>query len=496
MTSPRTLVERRLLGSILRAAETGQHAEVLATIAPLTPGPLAPWIADLTLRHVALALDRIVAAGGIPDAMACLQDITAHALPTCSPGRMIEAQQAAEVACTELANDGTALPAHHLADARHLAEAVQRADLVRRLQATLKAAEGGVDLAALREGLAAAQAGKTAAAAPIALRWHDDRERERSQPPVMIVAGLLPLGGVGALVALPGVGKTLVASELTRCVAAGAPFLERSTLAGRVIYACPDSPASTERRLLALPAEVGARIATVMELALPAGIDALRSAIQSANASGDPVRLVVIDTWDASRTHTDGGYAGQDGMVESILGPLRRLAVETALAVLVLHHCTRGDNGRARGSLVFDARVDWIATIEAVGSTLVLTATKNRDGERGPIGAFQIASEVINGASVPVLVPVGSGPRPALRTPPADREGAVLAILARHQGEMTKRALAEQSGVPEGSILRPIDRLRTKGLVECSRLMVSAAGLQAYEDSLLALDQGLDQGGV
>ncbi len=318
----------------------------------------------------------------------------------------------------------------------------------------------------------------------ITLRTHTERLRDREKPPLMLVAGMLPVCGVGALVALPGVGKTLVGIELARAVSSGDSFAGRAVVAGRVIYACPDSPASTERRMLAVPEDAAGRILTLCDLpAMPASLPDLRAAIESANANGDPIRLVVIDTWDSARTHSDGGYAGQDGLVESIMGELRRMASDLALAVVLVHHATRGDTGRARGSLVFDARADFIGIVEGDGSSLRLTATKCRDGERGPIGAWRIVPVEVAGAMVPTLVPADM-PRPE---PPSDgADATVLHLLVTRQPAPSADAIAKHLGMKgKGQVSRVIDRLRTAGLVAGGTpYRATEAGVQAVNEGL------------
>jgi hypothetical protein len=235
----------------------------------------------------------------------------------------------------------------------------------------------------------------------------------------MIVDGCLPEGGLGAIVALPGVGKSLVAIELARCVAAGDPFAGRPVRSGMALYFCPDSPASTERRMLAIPEAVASRILSVTDSPLlPTGLWSVRAAIARASTEyAERIRLVVVDTYDASRIHATGGYADQDANAEAILGGLRPIALELGVAIVLVHHATRRDRTRARGSLVFDARADWIAVLSARRGALALSSTKNRDGDVGPIGAWRIVAREIGGVAVPTLVS-GTDRRAARRARP------------------------------------------------------------------------------
>jgi hypothetical protein len=267
---------------------------------------------------------------------------------------------------------------------------------------------------------------------------------------------------------MPGGGKTLVGIEAARSVAAGDAFAGHQAMRGQVIYLCTDAPASTERRLLAMPAMTAERIHSVTDAPkLPDGVDDLRAVIAARNAAttasgDDPVRLVVLDTYDSTRSHADGGWAGQDGLTEAILGALRRLATDLNLAVMIIHHATRADHGRARGSVVFDARLDVIGLVHGNGTTITVTTIKNRDGETGLVGRFAISTVAVAGRDEPVLVAdarQGASPDIAM----GDR---VLHHLVKHGGPRSIGGLAKALGEKgKGGIARSLTRLRQDGLL-------------------------------
>lgn len=322
----------------------------------------------------------------------------------------------------------------------------------------------------------------------IILRTHADRRRDRLQPPPMLIAGVLPVGGLGAIVAMPGSGKTLIAVELARVVAAGEPFLGRAVEAGAVIYACPDSPASTERRMLAMPDDVAASIYTVCDLpGLPSGIDGLRRAIADISTT-TPVRLVVLDTWDSSRQHASDGWAGQDALVEGLMRELRALASDLHLAVIVVHHATRNDHGRARGSVVFDARADWIAIAEGDEGTVSLRTIKCRDGEQGDLGRFRIQAIDVAGRPVPTLVADSEQQEPVTAPAPTatDRAKTLLTYLVTHPGTPSAATLAQVLGLRgKGGVSVAIADLRAQGLVHADSYLPTEAGVRAVDDLLV-----------
>lgn len=248
-------------------------------------------------------------------------------------------------------------------------------------------------------------------------RTHDDRLRDHLNPPQMIIEGLLPAGGIGAIAAVPGIGKTLLAIYIAFCIAAGELFAGRFVTQGSVLYICPDSPASTERRMLAIPEEVANRIFTLTDMrSLPDGWGQLYELILGMHVTHS-ISLVIIDTWDSARSHEDGGYAAQDGITEEVMRLLRRIAGKLGIAILVIHHATRADGGRPRGSQVFDARADWIAVADKAGDNIVsLRSTKVRDGEVGDVGMWKIETVDVGDRPVPTLVEMpelklGGGPK-------------------------------------------------------------------------------------
>lgn len=308
------------------------------------------------------------------------------------------------------------------------------------------------------------QATPVGTAPRIVLRSHADRLRDRRSPPQMIIAGFLPLGGVGALVAMPGGGKTLVGVEAARAVAAGDAFAGHATMPGQAVYICTDAPASTERRMLAMLAATAERIRSVTDAPkLPDGVEDLRAVITARNAiSSDPVRLVVLDTYDSTRSHADGGWAGQDGLTETIMSALRKLADDLHLGVLIIHHATRADHGRARGSVVFDARLDVIGLVSGDGKAISVTAIKNRGGEAGLIGRFRISTVPVEGADEPVL----TADEGEVVTAEVAMDDRVLQHLVVHGGPASIGGIGAALGIKgKGPIQRALGRLRQNGLL-------------------------------
>jgi hypothetical protein len=316
------------------------------------------------------------------------------------------------------------------------------------------------------------------------VRWHEDRHRDRLNPPPMIIADLLPEGGIGAIVALPGVGKTLEALAIAASVASGIPFAGHEVNKGAVLYVCNDAPASSERRMLAMSPEAQAGIGTLTDLpSLPDGFDELRECAKEAAAAKGSLRLIVLDTWDSCRQHASGGYADQDAITEEIMRGLRSMATELRCAVLIIHHTTWTADGRPKGPVVFAARCDWIARVDKVSDGLTLETTKSRDGETGMVGAWSIVPVLVGEREVPTLVDRGpQGTATAMAAVAASgEERSFLEASQRLAGlgvRPTAKAMQEALGWASTKRLAAVaDRLREQGLVSDGGYGLTPEGL-------------------
>jgi len=220
----------------------------------------------------------------------------------------------------------------------------------------------------------------------------DDLMRECLRPPPCIIDGLLPVGGIGAIIAQPGVGKSMIAVEIARCIASGQPFGGHATKQGRVLYSCTDAPYNTGRRLLNIGADALPHIVVAPKAPrIPLGLSEYELALDTYPG----ITLMVLDTWDSCRAHAGGGgYSDNDAVTEGVMSALRELADKRGLSVIIVHHSTKADGTVARGSLVFDARCDWMATVERLSDDCIkLRTTKNRDGTLGDVACWRILAD-------------------------------------------------------------------------------------------------------
>ncbi len=333
---------------------------------------------------------------------------------------------------------------------------------------------GAVNIGAVAEGAAIARG------LDVAAKAKEKREGFRILGPeewrvplpkrVWLIERFLPLGGVGALCSSPGKGKSLVGVELAEAVALGRDFGGFQTNKGNVLYCAPDSPLSMQYRLQGASADAAANIYFAPTVRIPADFDRLE---RDAKAGGWAISfsLIIVDTYDRAREHNDSGSAGQDALIQRVVGAARDFAYRNNCCVLFMHHTTRADEERMRGSQSFDGLCDMIGAIsKASPDTVTISCLKMRDGEEFKPITWDIAvrpglSE--DGEDVPYLTPSASQTMEAAArgVKTAANEAKVLNALALTppSGGWTIRALVQFTMIPVGTMHRTIARMKQKG---------------------------------
>lgn len=222
---------------------------------------------------------------------------------------------------------------------------------------------------------------------------------------------LLP-GSVNVLYAPPGTGKTYTFTDMSVCVATGAPWLGLPTKQGAVLII--DEESGRDRILDRLAEVLRGHVAdetTPVYIATLAGFNfrdaaslaALQELIKQVDA-----RLVIIDAL------ADVMLGGDENAVKDtqpVFHGLRMVAEATGAAILVVHHSNRG--GTYRGSSAIPGAVDVMLELTRQNdSQIVNVATaKNRDGEPLKLSA---AMRWTDGCFDLVPVPTAKDPVPAL----------------------------------------------------------------------------------
>lgn len=340
--------------------------------------------------------------------------------------------------------------------------------------------ENGLD-----DGVGDSVASKEASAPRIVLRRHADRMRDSMRPRQPVVPGLVSRGEVSSIVANPKSGKSFVALDAAYAVAGGGSFAGQRCAGGNVLYVATDSPGSVERRMLGAGA-VGEQIATIASWrADSAGFQDLREALTAEAAAGRAVSLIVADTYDSLRPHGGGGWAENDLEAELVLGHFRALAHDFQIGVVIVHHGVRADGGRARGSQVFEAKLDALLVVEREGHVLTLKRVQARDDEPAVIGSAVIEEVVLpNGEKVGRLKWLLAG----VEVSPVDGSGVTAMTLLKYvvtrDGKHTARSLQEALGMTARRLTTLAEELRGKGLLARGTYEPTDAGRQEIDDQL------------
>lgn len=176
-------------------------------------------------------------------------------------------------------------------------------------------------------------------------------------PPLqMVVQGILP-AGLTVLAGHPKTGKSFLSLRLAGAVADGAVFLGRKTAKGTALYCDMDSGGGGDGETVSIATQrrYQGRLKMIWgDGYSPAGLIVADSAppldrgllrwLDAAVEEHPGLKLVVLDTLQGvkgGRSKTENAYEGDS----RILAPLQRWAMDKAIAVLAVHHLSKGTAG-------------------------------------------------------------------------------------------------------------------------------------------------------
>lgn len=204
--------------------------------------------------------------------------------------------------------------------------------------------------------------------------------REPKPPRAYAVPGLLPLPSLSILFGAPGSLKTMLAMDLAVAVATGRDWLPAQDGTTATAFPCPAASVlwvdvdngndTVDRRFAALaydaPVAVNDRLHFV---SFPSNPPMLAGDSQAIAQITDAVwlygaRLIVLDNLGAISGDADENSAAMIGVMHA----LRQLAEANTVALLVIHHKSKGNRARAgdslRGHSSIEAAVDLALMIE------------------------------------------------------------------------------------------------------------------------------------
>lgn len=279
-------------------------------------------------------------------------------------------------------------------------------------------------------------------------------------PPEYIVAGLLESNVAVGFVGPPESGKSLLAINISACVATGSDFHGRPTKKGLVVYLAGEGHFGIGRRLQAIEQRYGyglARASLVVAKSRTALIDPVevirvQSAIKQAEEEFEAhLQLLVIDTLSRFIAPGDESKAQDMGAYLDAIDFLRGEATS-----ITLHHPGHGEATRGRGSSNWRGGLDAEFSIASASDTVTLTTQKMKDGERPLPISFRIEqaptmTTKADGYAVTSVVLAPTDAAPVQSRPTGKNQKLLLA-------ELEKRATAAPSSIWTEKELREVGR--------------------------------------
>ncbi len=159
-----------------------------------------------------------------------------------------------------------------------------------------------------------------------------------------VVKDTLPLGGSSIIVAKPKVGKSTVVRQGMLCVANGAPFLNRATTAGPIIYIALEEKRSEIRRHFR---DMGATGAELIFISTSIGKENPILNLTNMIDEVHPVWVVIDPLFKFVKVRDGNAYSEMSQAIEAI----HNLARKANLHITLIHHSTKGDRSGGDGIL-------------------------------------------------------------------------------------------------------------------------------------------------
>ncbi|MEX0574332.1 helicase RepA family protein, partial [Enterobacter cloacae subsp. cloacae] len=206
----------------------------------------------------------------------------------------------------------------------------------------------------------------------------------------------LPANSLSSIYGPSGSYKSFLAVSWACHVAAGMKWAGKSVSAGAVMYVVGEGGIGVPRRIKAWEKKHGVKLNNlylVNRPVFPVRREEMQEMIKAArdvkSKTGQPVRLIVIDTLARCFGGNDENDARDMGAFIEGCDVIKR---ETGATLLVVHHSGKDDTKGARGSSAFRAALDAEFNVrrEGDGGAIILTCTKMKDSEEPKQAAFDL----------------------------------------------------------------------------------------------------------
>lgn len=215
-----------------------------------------------------------------------------------------------------------------------------------------------------------------------------------------LVKRLIPLNSVGALYGLPNVGKSFVVFDLASHARRGREWFGRKIQSGDVLYCYAEGAEGFAGRAKAWADNhdtSGGDVALMNNVPnlfrdSKAADKLIAAARECEVQSGQPVRLIILDTLAAATTGADGS---SDKDMGTVCERLRKVATALDCAVLVVHHSGKDVSKGMRGSSAILGAVDYTLLAEEGKGASTLSVEKMRDASKAQSIRFRLVEVVI-----------------------------------------------------------------------------------------------------
>ncbi|WP_339053785.1 AAA family ATPase [Arsenophonus endosymbiont of Crataerina pallida] len=215
-------------------------------------------------------------------------------------------------------------------------------------------------------------------------------------PGKFIVEGLIPVG-VTAIYGASSTFKSYTALSISLRVALMKHrWAGRNIKGGSVLYIAAEGGSSISPRVGVWadkynngnPIKNFYTLPRAVDLAEPKVVNGVLKEIKRIkDVTGEPVRMVVVDTLSQSMNSGDENSAGD---MAKFLAGATRVASEIEAAVVFIHHTGKDSNKGMRGSSAAFANVDSVIKVELVGESVNLINEKQRTGPTQPTKSYHV----------------------------------------------------------------------------------------------------------
>jgi len=294
-------------------------------------------------------------------------------------------------------------------------------------------------------------------------------------PPDWLVHGLFEKNSLNILFGDPGVGKSFLALDIGASIAAGLPFHSHNTKEGAVLYICGEARGTIARRCNAWALRNEVELSAIPfyilngtpQLLDDASLVPLAKALSDIAEKEGGVQLLILDTWN----RLQGGDENSTADAAKAIAALDKLREPYSAAALIVHHSGHSEKQRMRGASALNAAADNAFRVELVNGSILLTATKTKDGAAPLPSAFRLIDEQFgDGLQSAVLEEVSAELLwdNVKLTRQTERVFEILKELLEQESDATAERwqhVAEARGIPKASFYRSKKTLLTNGYI-------------------------------